>query len=178
MSFSLILLMGLMIVCMNTIFRNNLLLKNSFTDNAICLLSRQSWFQGPWLSGLFLFAVNALLFSSAVLLFYSLIFIQIPYFHIAVMGFAVYVSILAWFSIGKSFDGTRRNQLKMGLIGSSFYVLVSALIIYKECHLKPVYPGDDTFMAVIGLLAALIVSAVAFIVCLVFTAFSGKRGNV
>ncbi|SFC09168.1 hypothetical protein SAMN05443252_101836 [Bacillus sp. OV322] len=148
------------------------------TKNAIRLLYKKAWFQGYWRSGLFLFAVNALLFSTTVLLLYILIFIQIPYLHIAVMGFAVYASILAWFSIGKSWDGTRRNRLKMGLIGSSFYVLVSALIIYKECHLKPAYPGDDTFMAAIGLLAALIVSSVAFIVCLVFTAFSGRKGNV
>ncbi|WP_155891086.1 hypothetical protein [Ectobacillus panaciterrae] len=79
---------------------------------------------------------------------------------------------MTWVFINRSWQGRRKDRLKMGLLGSSFYLFLVLFILYKWIILKPAFPGDDTFMAAIGLLFGMIVSIVAFITCFSFTAFS------
>ncbi len=68
----------------------------------------------------------------------------------------------------------KKNRFKLGFIGSSFYLILTIVFIYGFMSLKPAYPGEDTFMSAIGLVFAIIVTAIAFIACLVYTGFSGK----
>jgi hypothetical protein len=66
----------------------------------------------------------------------------------------------------------------MASIGSSFYLLLGIFFLYKYMNLKPSYPGDDTFMAGIGLLFGIIVTLVAWITCFIFTALINKKREV
>lgn len=91
------------------------------------------------------------------------------------MIIAVFLSLLMreWFGI--SWKGSRRNRFKMGLLGSSLYLLLSLVFLYQMFNLKPANPHDDTFMAFVGLLFGLIVSIVAFITFFCFTALSRRK---
>lgn len=174
MTLSIILLFGLTMVLLIVIFRHTLFMN----IEGIRRLSTQKWFHNHWLSGVFLFFVNASFFGTTALLLYLLTLIEIPFIHILIMIFAVVISILAWANISRSWQGTRKNRFKMGFLGSSFYLLLALIIIYQWINLKPSYPGDDTFMAGIGLLFGFVVSFVAFITCLCFTAFSKRDINI
>lgn len=39
----------------------------------------------------------------------------------------------------------------------------------------PAYPGEDTFMSAMGFIFGIVVTTVAFVVCLMFTGFSHVR---
>lgn len=84
------------------------------------------------------------------------------------MIIAVFLSLLMreWF--GRSWKGSRRNRFKMGLLGSSLYLLLSLIFLYQMFNLKPANPHD-------GLLFGLIVSIVAFITFFCFTALSRRK---
>lgn len=138
-------------------------------------LKNAMWFQNYWLSGIFLFVMNAVLFFSTALLLYMLTYFLIPYVHLLVIVFAVIGSLFLWVIINKAWQGTKRNRLKMGAVGSSFYIILSLLFIYMLVTLKPSYPGEDTFMRAIGLVLGIVVTTVAFISCFVFTGYSNKK---
>ena len=91
------------------------------------------------------------------------------------MFFAVIGSLFLWIIINKGWQGTKRNRLKMGAVGSSFYIILSLLFFYMLVTLKPSYPGEDTFMRAIGLNLGIAVTTVAFISCFVLTGFSNKK---
>ena len=93
------------------------------------------------------------------------------------MLLAVIGSIFLWVIVNKSWQGTKRNRLKMAAAGSSFYLFLSIAFLYMFVTLQPSYPGEDVFMKGVGILFALIVAAVAFITCYVFTGFSKKENN-
>lgn len=80
-----------------------------------------------------------------------------------------------WIIINKTWQGTRKNRLKMATVGSSFYMILSLILIYMLVTLEPAYPGDDPFMRAIGLFMGIVVTTVAFISCLIFTGFSIKK---
>lgn len=143
--------------------------------NLIHKLKNAKWFQNHWLSGIFLFVMNAVLFFSTALLLYVLMYFLIPYVHLLVMIFAVIGSLFLWIIINKAWQGTKRNRLKMGAVGSSFYIILSLLFIYMLVTLKPSYTGEDTFMGAIGLILGIVVTTVAFISCFVFTGYSNKK---
>jgi hypothetical protein len=138
-------------------------------------LKNAMWFQNHWLSGIFLFVMNAVLFFSTGLMLYVLTYYLIPFIHLLVMIFAVIGSIFLWMIINKAWQSTNRNRLKMATVGSSFYVISSFLFIYWLVTLKPSYPGEDTFMRAIGLVLGVIVTTVAFISCFVITGYSNKK---
>lgn len=138
-------------------------------------LKNAMWFQNHWLSGIFLFVMNAVLFFSTGLMLYVLTYYLIPFIHLLVMIFAVIGSIFLWIIINKAWQSTNRNRLKMATVGSSFYIISSLLFIYWLVTLKPSYPGEDTFMRAIGLVLGVIVTTVAFISCFVITGYSNNK---
>ncbi|TYR81481.1 hypothetical protein FZC66_06460 [Priestia megaterium] len=174
---SFVLLLGLIVIAVLIIFNNKLFGRVKYNNKIVQTLHTQQWFQNHWLSGLFLFGINVFLFGATALLLYLLTLIEIPFIHILIMMGAVVVSILVWVSISESWNGTRRNRLKMGFLGSSFYLFLSLLCMYRWITLKPSYPGEGPFMAALGFLFGFVVSSVAFITCFAFTAFSRKTEN-
>ncbi|MDR9855153.1 hypothetical protein RJP21_16165 [Paenibacillus sp. VCA1] len=138
-------------------------------------LKNAIWFQNHWKSGIFLFVMNAALFFSTCLMLYVLTYFFIPFVHFVVMFLAVTGSIILWLFINRAWEGTTKNRLKMGALGSSFYLFMAALFVCWLVTLKPSYPGDDPFMAAIGLMFAIIVVTIAFITCFVMTGFSIKK---
>ncbi|MFD3449702.1 hypothetical protein ACFDTO_34580 [Microbacteriaceae bacterium 4G12] len=138
-------------------------------------LKNNAWFQNHWLSGLFLFLMNTALFFLTGLILYVLTYFLIPFVHLLVMIVAVIGSVFLWIIINKAWQGTKRNRLKMGTFGSSFYMILSLLFIYWLVTLKPSYPGEDTFMRGIGLMLGVIVTTVAFISCLITTGYFTKK---
>ena len=135
-------------------------------------LKSAKWFRNYLLSGIFLFVMNAVLFFLTVLVLYILMYFLIPFVHFLVMFFAVIGSIFLWIVINKAWQGTKRDRLKIGIFGSSFYIFLTVIFLYRLVTLKPSYPGDDTIMGSIGLVFAIIVTLVAFTTCLVITGFS------
>lgn len=174
---SLLILIGLLGMALVLFFRRPIIDMCNQDNKLIQKLKNTSWFQNHWLSGTFLFMMNAVLFFSTVVVLYGLTYINIPYVHLLIMFLAVIGSIFLWIIMNKVWQGTNRNRLKMAAIGSSFYVFLSLLFIYMLVTLQPSYPGEDTFMKGIGILFDLIVVTVAFISCFIFTGFSKKKGT-
>ncbi|MEK4080630.1 hypothetical protein [Solibacillus sp. FSL K6-1126] len=175
MSLTLFIFIGLFGAFFITFLKSSLI--NLFGENNILLfkLKNAGWFQNYWLAGIMLFITNAILFFSTALLIYLLSYFLIPYVHLLVMILAVIGSIFLWIIINKTWQGTRKNRLKMATVGSSFYMILSLILIYMLVTLEPAYPGDDPFMRAIGLFMGIVVTTVAFISCLIFTGFSIKK---
>ncbi len=168
---ALILLIGLLGVGLVLFFQRPIIDMLSEDHTLVHKLKDSTWFQNHWLSGIFLFLMNGFLFFSTGLVLYLSMYLFIPYVHLLVMFCAVIASIFLWILIHKAWQGTKRNRLKIGMIGSSFYIFLTCIFIYWLMTLKPSYPGEDTFMGAIGLVFAIIVTAIAFITCFVITGF-------
>ncbi|RST58550.1 hypothetical protein [Siminovitchia terrae] len=137
-------------------------------------LSEKQWFHHKWKSGLFLFVLNAVLFLLAVgLIFLSGLF-MIPYLHILIILAATLTSIYLWIAMRVSVQRPKKDQLVMGLVGSSFYVILFLIFLYLFMILEPATPEHDTFMAAIGLMLGMVVSFVAWMTCFFITAFQKK----
>lgn len=167
-----ILLIGLILVLLVIFLRNPINDAFGEGNKLVSGLQNAKWFQNHWLSGIFLFILNAVLFFSTVLILKGLMYLLIPFVHVIVMFMAVIASILSWFIINRAWQGTKRNRLIMAAIGSSFYIFTTLLFIYWYVTLKPAFPGDDLFMAAIGLTFSIIVTVVACITCFIITGFS------
>lgn len=138
-------------------------------------LRNAKWFENHWLSGLFLFGMNAAFFFSTGLLLFVMAYLYIPFVHLLIISLAVSGSILLWVFIRKTWQGTKKNRFKMGAVGSSFYLLMALLFGFQWVTLKP--SAADTCMgADVGLFLGIIVATVAFTICLILTGFS--RGKV
>ncbi|MEK4386308.1 hypothetical protein MKZ25_10925 [Solibacillus sp. FSL W7-1464] len=175
MSLTLFLFMGLIGVFFVMFLKRpliNLLGEDNFL---ISRLNNAEWFQNHWLAGIFLFITNAILFFSTALLLYVLSYFFIPYVHLPLMILAVIGSLFLWIIINRTWQGTRKNRLKMAAVGSSFYMILSLMLIYMLVTLEPAYPGDDPFMRAIGLFMGIVVTTGACISCFIFTGFSYKR---
>ena len=158
------------------LFMKNPIIKMVGDDNVLVNhLKNAKWFQNHWRSGIFLFCLNAVLFFSTIFLLYGFMHFLIPYIHFLVMAMAAILSLYLWIGIGKAWRGTKRNRLKMGALGSSFFILMSLFFLYKLVTIKPLYPGEDLFMREIGLDLAIVVTTVAFISCFLFTGVSHKK---
>ncbi|MBO0587732.1 hypothetical protein [Sporosarcina sp. E16_8] len=141
-------------------------------------LSNARWFKNEWLSGIFLFFINALLFSVAVSLFFLLGVLNIPFLHLVIMLLATFVSIYLWIAIHNAGNKGKRERLIMSTIGSSFYLFLLLTFIYMIANLGPGTPENDTFMAFIGLLFALFVSFVALVTCFCITGLKKKQYRI
>jgi uncharacterized membrane protein len=172
---SILLLIGILGV-LSVIFLKNPLVNTIKTNNQLVLkLNHSTWFQNYWLAGIFLFLINAVLFSLTFLVLYALMFLVIPYIHLLVMFLAVIASVFFWLIMNKAWRGTKIDRFKMGFVGSSFYMILTIIFSYMLVTLEPAYPGEDTFMRFIGIVFAIIVAVVAFVTCLVMTGFTREN---
>jgi len=178
MSFSAIFLLGIVCVLIITLLKNSILSKISIENKLTKKLQQTKWFQNHFLSGGFVFIMNAIFFSLVVIIIFLGSMLHIPFLLLFVMGAAPLLSIFFWSLINVSWKGSKGDRIKMASIGSSFYLLLGIFFIYKLMTLKPSYPGDDIFMAGIGLLFGIIVSLVAWITCFIFTALVRKEREV
>lgn len=169
MSLSLFLLLGMIGVAGVILFRRPFLFKMGRNNKLVHLLQQSTWYQNHWLGGGFIFVVNAALFGGVILALFLVTKLTIPFLHLIIMTGGVIGSIVLWTVMNSGWQGSKKNRLKMGLLGSSFYLVVAFVCLYKMITLKPSFPGDDPFMAFIGLLFALFVTTVAFVTCFIFT---------
>lgn len=172
------LMLGLLMVVVISSFRNKLMTIVGPKNRIVKKLSSYGWFQNPWFSGLFLFVLNAILFGSTFLILYGLGFLTVPYIHLFIMFGAVIVSLLAWIVILNAWNGDKKGRILRGFIGSSFYLILTLVFTYMIVTLEPKFPGDDTFMAFIGLAMAFIVTLVAFITCFLFTGMIERKRSI
>ncbi|WP_077619134.1 hypothetical protein [Bacillus sinesaloumensis] len=172
---TIILLLGVCLLILTGIYRERLVRLVGPSNRLVKKLSGYRWFQNPWLSGGFLFVLNGVLFGATLLILYGLSFLLIPYIHLFIMVGAVVVSLGAWIIIQHAWIGERKGQLLRGFIGSSFYLILTLVFIYMIATLEPQFPGDDTFMAFIGLVMAIVVTSGAFITCFLFTGLMTRR---
>ncbi|XXM72165.1 hypothetical protein ACQ0QQ_21255 [Lysinibacillus sphaericus] len=139
---------------------------NRYQIKWIHSLKKYSWFANPWLAGLFLFVINLFLFGMTGLILIALSYLMIPYFHLVIMMLAVIISILVWKSIAAARSWTKGERVRIALTGSSFYLCMAGFFYYQMVSYVPQFPGDDTFMATLGFMVGLVVTAVAFLTCL------------
>ncbi|RDZ10962.1 hypothetical protein C3744_21510 [Priestia megaterium] len=161
----------IVLVLVMTVFSRTLWMPSGMVER----LSKKKWFQNHWLSGGYLFGINALYFGTTMLLLYLLMYTDIPYLHIVLMFLATIVSIFTWSTVSTAWTGPFKNRLKMALTGSSFYLILALIMVIQWLSVKPLYPNEDTFMRALGWMLGFFVSAVAFSICFIFTAFLGKR---
>lgn len=136
-------------------------------------LKNAKWFQNTWWAGLLLFGMNAILFlSTGFLLFYV---VTQTFFQVLVMTFAILGSFFVWSIIHKAWQSTKKSHLKMGGIGSSFYVLLSLVFMYWSWAVEPSSPDGDSFMYVLGLMIGVLIATVAGVSCFIFTGLSKKK---
>lgn len=164
-------LAGMVLVLVMIVFSRTLWVPSGMVER----LSKKKRFQNHWLSGGYLFGINALYFGATMFLLYLLMFTDIPYLHLVLMFLATIVSILTWSAVSAAWTGSFKNRLKMALTGSSFYLIVAFIMVIEWLSVKPLYPHEDTFMRALGWMLGFFVSAVAFSICFIFTAFLGKR---
>lgn len=170
MSIIMILLIGGISIYLSTLSRRPLLDKVG-KGNLYMKLERANWYRNPWLAGGFLFLVNATLFLLTIAILFLILDLMIPYFHFIIMFLAVAASIYSWSILNRAWNGIKIHRFVMGLVGSSFYLFSTGVFVYWYATLEPQFPGDDTFMAALGLMMAMIVTTVAAITCLIFTGF-------
>ncbi|MCM3619592.1 hypothetical protein M3936_18525 [Sutcliffiella horikoshii] len=175
MSLTILLLAGVLVMFPILLLRNPIIQLVSVDSHFVKTLQRMNWFKNHWLSGIFIFFMNVILFISFGLILFGIMSLMIPFLHLVVIILAVVVSLHCWASINRAWQGNKRNRVIMGLIGSSFYFLLTLYFGYMLATLEPAFPGDDTFMGALGLLVAMVVTSVAFVTCFIMTGF--KRGS-
>lgn len=162
---------GMVLVLVMIIFSRTLWVASGMVER----LAKKKWFQNHWLSGGYLFGINALYYGATICLLFLPIFTNIPYLHLVLMFLATIVSIFTWSAFSAAWTGSFKNRLKMALKGSSFYLILALIMVTQWLSVKPLYPNEDTFMRALGWMLGFFVSAVAFSICFIFTAFLGKR---
>nr|WP_245203841.1 hypothetical protein [Ammoniphilus resinae] len=173
---TLFLFVGLLTVFFTLLFKRPLI--DTLGENTLVhKLHNANWFQNHWLSGVFLFVMNAALFFLTGLILYGVTYLSIPFIHLLIIILAVIGSIFLWITINQAWQGTNRNRLKMGFVGSSFYGALTLLFAYWLVTLEPSYPDEDCFMDAIGLVLGIIVTTVAFLSCLMITGFAHKKAT-
>ncbi|MFS0864478.1 hypothetical protein [Fredinandcohnia sp. 179-A 10B2 NHS] len=172
---TLVLLIGFIFIVLLFLSRNKYKHLIGSNNSLVVRLSTLTWFQNPWLSGMFLFLVNAIFFGLTLVILYGISMLTIPFVHLIIMAGAVIVSIYAWLIIHNAWNGSKKKRLISSFLGSSFYLILTIVFLYWIVTLEPQFPGDDTFMAFIGLVMGIFVTTVAFITCLYITGFMRKR---
>lgn len=172
---TLLFLLGLIGVGLILIFKSSVVSFLGENNKFGMILQNSGWFHNFWISGLFLFFMNGILFFLTCFVLYILMSFLIPYVHMIVMVVAVITSLVLWSIVNKAWRGKKKDQLKMASIGSSFYLILTIIFLYKYVTIEPYFPGEDTFMRALGLFLAILVSFVAFTTCFIITGFSKGR---
>lgn len=102
-----------------------------------------------WQAGIALFAANAGLFVLAFLILFLL-----PYGTMAGLLICIPLSLFTWVIFSEVWRGSWKDKVKMAFIGTSFFLLFLGWIFWYYATLEPAYPGDDLFMAWIGVIIA------------------------
>ncbi|OUM89268.1 hypothetical protein [Caldibacillus debilis] len=175
------LLIGLLIIALILLNKNDLIGKVGAENFLARKLKNAEWFQNSWLSGIFLFFINALLFGLTIFVLTLFAFVAmhfpIPFLHIVIMFVAALSSIYVWMAIHHAENPGRKERFITGTVGSSFYFLLMLVFIFRMAALEPNTPERDTAMEFFGLAFAAIVAFTAFITCLAITAFPAKRSR-
>lgn len=172
MSVTIFMLMGPFLVLIILVNKWSIIGMLGENNKLVNTLKNTRWFQSYWYAGLFLFMMNAILFlSTGFLLFYV---VRQSFYQVLVISVAILGSFFVWGIIHKAWQSKNRKHLKMGAIGSSFYVLLSMVFMYWSWALEPSYPGEDTFMKWLGLLIGVFITMVAGVSCFIFTGLSNK----
>ncbi|WP_343798726.1 hypothetical protein [Bacillus carboniphilus] len=139
-------------------------------------VKNRGWLQSTWICGLLHFLINAILFTiTGVVLFFVTVYLTVPYLHIIIMVIAVLASFYIWGIIRDLGPRIRTGRLLSGLIGSSFYCLVTLYFLYRYLTLEPMFPGDDMFMAAVGLFFGMSVTVTAFFCSFIVTSWVPKK---
>lgn len=168
-------LIGLVGMAAVILYRRAIVARIGSHNRWVKMLTNAEWFQHYGLAGIFLFTMNAFLFLSTGLVIYILTYFLIPYLHLLMMFLAVCASIYLWALINRAWQGKKRDRLKLALIGSSFYIFLTAILVYSYMTLEPAYPGEDIFMKAVGIVFAGTVTGVATIVCLAIVGGSKRK---
>jgi len=173
--------MGIFLVIAITAILAFLLYKGKILDwigehnKLVQTLKQKKFFQSYLLGGVILFFINGLLFVVfSLLIFLVGAFIRIPFLHIFFMIVAGLVAFYTWGVIYHVWEGTAKERLKMGLIGSSFFGILAIQFIYSLLTFKPSSEVGDLVMATVGLWFGIIVTLLAFISCFIYTALENK----
>ena len=167
-------LIGFIFVVLILFFRKTLFHFVGEKNRLVRMLKSAKWFQHVWLAGLFVFLMNAILFGLTFFVLFILMRFDIPFLYLFVMMGAVVVSILFWMIVNRSWMDSKKSQLKMAVIGSSFYLLLTLTFLYIYVTIEPFYPGEDMFMRALGLSLAMMVTFVAWISCFVIVGLTTK----
>lgn len=144
---------------------------------ALQKLENLHWFQNHWYAGISLFVGNMIIFFVTILLIFLFSFIPIPFLHVVIFLLATLTSIYLWSVINVAFNGTKMNRLKLGIIGSFFYVFVSLNLLFELLGVN-INNADETMsQAILGLLIGIMINGFAFITCFVYTGFSKSDSN-
>ncbi len=175
MTMSMFLIVGVLAIILFLFLRKPIVKKLESFGTLQLDSEKHKWLNSHWKAGGILFGVNALLFSCTILILIGLSYLLIPYLHIFIMIGAVIISLIVWIKFARSWSGSKLNQWKFALIGSSFYAVMIIFFSYWYVTLEPSYPGEDLFMAGIGLMMAIFVSFVAFLTCLIVVGTGNNR---
>jgi hypothetical protein len=118
------------------------------------------WKANPWLVGIMVLLFNAALFGAVFLTYVNMrraLFTCVPC--------ALVLGITVWLTIGKLWRGTKKERFILAATGSSLYWVLSCYVLYRRMTVTPRYPGDDVFMAALGLDIALLVAGTAALSC-------------
>lgn len=119
-----------------------------------------------WIVGGIILIINMFIISITALTLWKF---HIPYAMPLIMIGSPVVSVFAWIYIRASFKKGVGHRLFSILLGQSVYILLFFYFFYKDQHLIPLYPGEDTFMRELGLVVGMVVCACAtFLGVLIF----------
>ncbi|MGM0806720.1 MAG: hypothetical protein ACQET8_18400 [Bacillota bacterium] len=102
-----------------------------------------------WQTGIMLFAANTALFALAFVILFFL-----PYGAIAGLMMCIPLSLFTWVIFSEVWRGSRKDKVKMSFVGNSFFLFFLGWIFWYYATLEPAYPGDDLFMAWMGVIIA------------------------
>ncbi|WP_137791391.1 hypothetical protein [Bacillus sp. E(2018)] len=114
-------------------------------------LSEKSLSTNYWQAGIALFIANATLFALAFVILFFL-----PYGAMAGLLLCIPLSLFTWVIFSEMWRGSKKDKVRMAFIGSAFYLFFLGGIVSYYATLQPAYPGDDLFMAWIGVIIAFI----------------------
>ena len=146
------------------------------SNSVVQKLASSAWFEHTGLSGMFLFLINTLLFESTAALLFLLTEFYIPYLHLVVIIAAVLISLYVWILIYHADRKKRKDRSVMGLIGSSFYLLLFSYAVYRIfMPMETSAVEQDQFMEFIAMFFLSIITFTAWIVCFGITGLYRKQ---
>jgi hypothetical protein len=130
-----------------------------FIKSIGCKVKGSSLSNNYWVAGAALFAANAALFAIA---FVTLFFM--PFGTTLGLVMCIPLSLFTWLIFSEIWEGSFKDKVRMACIGNTFFLLFMGWTIRHYITLEPDYPGDDMFMAWIGLVLSNVFTVGAMLV--------------